>query len=183
MLKSFIKKNVGFIIGTILFISLAVSSGTYLFGTNGVEYTESYAIYNEVKDFTKTKELEKYLQDKNINYNIDDNCLKLSEHKIVKFDINDDNTCTIIKTGRILCFERLTFDYDKDVNQTIYHDEDGNLVKEASIDAYGYFGTRINNNYYAQCSIFAAVFILCTLFGAAGVIIVISSYVDYKKKY
>lgn len=183
MMKNFIKGNIGFIIGSILLIALAVSSGTYLFGTNGVEYTESYAIYNEVKDYTKTKELEKYLQDKNINYNIDDNCLKLSEHKIVKFDINDDNTCTIIKTGRIQCFERLTFDYDKDVKQSIYHDENGKLVKKATIDACGYFGTRINNHYYAQCSVFLAIFILCTIFGVAGAIIVIAEYVTNKNRY
>ena len=112
------------------------------------DYTNSYTVYKDIKEYKITAELKDYLKEKKIEYTISEGKLKINDDKLIEFLIYPDKSCRIIPNSTLQNFELLdegTFSSVVTYGTVV----DNEIVEEVSLVEDGVRYNKVLGRYYS----------------------------------
>ena len=181
-MKKYMIKIITFTLLLVISITTLISNIVYICN-HGVNYTEEYNMYKELKDITSTELLTETVTDMQINYHIKKQKLTFDDYSSFYFTLNG-NTCTIKGDTEMSIFEKIDQGTDKDLEIKTSFNEN---TTKTHIEYNTLFDTysKIENSYfYFNDGIYIGTFfqILLIIFWILSITAEIYRYKELKKK-
>lgn len=143
-------KDIIILILGVLLIICGVICAIYI-ESDGLDYTEEYKLYKEVKDIQNLDEARTQLKEMKIEYTITEKSITLKDYNYVSFVVNPDNTCAIKSQSYMSCFEKLdTVDLREVKIQGIQ--ENGKFIEKFTMNSGPAIFTKVNNHYFVRAT-------------------------------
>ena len=181
-MKKYSNKIIVFSLLLVISITTLTSNIVYICN-HGVNYTQEYNMYKELKDITSTELLTETVTDMQINYHIKNQKMTFDDYSSFYFSLND-NTCTIKGETEMSIFEKIDQGTDKDLEIKTSFNEN---TTKTHIEYNTLFDTysKIEKSYfYFNDGIYISVFfqIILIIFWILSIMAAISRYKELKKK-
>lgn len=185
MVKLHLKRLCALFIGIISLIGCIFYS--QLLEAPGIDYTTSYELYNDIRELSQVKDVESYLDNKNISYEIDENRLTVPDYDTIEYIINPDNeTGYIVHSTLIHNLSKLD-ERNLDIIYVKKDIIDGQTLETICLDKNGFIYTKIDNKYYVEPTLIYLIHVI--VFFLSSIIILpliiieyIGIFFDYLKK-
>lgn len=175
MVKLHLKRLCALFIGIISLIGCIFYS--QLLEAPGVDYTTSYELYNDIRELSQVKDVESYLDGKNISYEIDENRLTVPDYDTLEYIINPDNeTGYIVHSALIHNLSKLD-ERNLDIIYVKKDIIDGQTLETICLDKDGFIYTKIDNKYYVEPTLIYLIHVI--VFFLASIIILPLIIVEY----
>lgn len=148
-----------------------------LLETPGIDYTASYELYNELKELTLISDVEHYLDNKNVSYEIDENRLVVMDYNSVEYIINPDNKTGYIVHSNIMHNLSKLDERNLDIIYIKKEIIDEKTLETVCLNESGFIYTKINNNYYIEPTIIYLIY--CIGFLLVSIIILPIIIIQY----
>lgn len=175
MVKLHLARLFALFIGIISLIGCIFYSG--LINQPGIDYTMSYEIYNDLKELSQVKDVESYLDNKNIAYTIDENRLTTPEYDTIEYIINPDNETGYIAHSTLIHNLSKLDERNLDIIYVKKDIIDGKTLETVCLDKDGFIYTKIDNKYFVEPTLIYLIHAI--IFFIASIIILPMIIIEY----
>lgn len=143
----------------------------------GIDYTEEYSMYLDINEMSSLEDVEAYLDNLNISYDINESKLTLQDYENIEYVINTDNSSGYLQHSNLMHNLRRLDERDLDIvtvkKETINNETTELIYLETNVLTY----TKIANKYYIEPTIIYVILIIVSFF--SFIILLPSSIIEY----
>ena len=156
----------------LLFISFTTTANGY-----GVDYTKEFHMYLDIKEMTSLEEVESYLSNLNISYDIDESTLTLPTYDNIEYVINTDNSSGYLLHSTLMHNLNRLDERDLDIVTVKKETLDNETTELIYLEDNGLTYTKIANKYYIEPTIIYVILIPVSFF--SFIILLPTSIIEY----
>ncbi len=135
-----------------------------IFDAPGIDYTTEYAIYQDISNMSSLEDVEAYLNDKSISYDIKESKLVLPDYDDIEYIILPDGSSGYIKHSKLHHNLSRLDERDADIVTVKKELINNKTVETIYLEDNGLTYTKIANKYYIEPSFIYAIIIIISFF-------------------
>ena len=156
----------------LLFISFTTTVDGY-----GTDYTKEYSMYLDIKEMSSLEDVESYLDNLNISYDIDESKLTLQDYESIEYMINTDNSSGYLLHSKLMHNLSRLDERDTDIVTVKKETINNETTELIYLEDNGLTYTKIADKYYIEPTIIYIIFIIVSFF--SFIILLPSSICEY----
>ncbi|MBR6689062.1 MAG: hypothetical protein IKL68_03515 [Clostridia bacterium] len=143
----------------------------------GVDYTKEFGMYLDIKEMTSLEEVETYLDNLNVSYDINESKLTLPDYGNIEYVINTDNSSGYLLHSTLMHNLNRLDERDLDIVTVKKETIDNEIIELIYLEDNGLTYTKIANKYYIEPTIIYLILIPISFF--SFIILLTTSITEY----
>lgn len=143
----------------------------------GVDYTKEYAMYLDIKEMSSLEDVEAYLDNLNISYDINESKLTLPDYDSIEYVIKTDNSSGYLLHSNLMHNLTRLDERDTDIVTVKKETINNEITELIYLETNGLTYTKIADKYYIEPTIIYVILIIVSFF--SFVILLTSSITEY----
>ena len=143
----------------------------------GVDYTKEYTMYLDIKEMSSLEDVESYLDNQNISYNINESKLTLPDYDSIEYVIKTDNSSGYLLHSNLMHNLSRLDERDADIVTVKKETINNEITELIYLETNGLTYTKIADKYYIEPTIIYVILIIVSFF--SFIILLTSSITEY----